>query len=67
MRPVEDVLSDLGIGLDLATLYGRYKAKVSLRALDGSSRGKLVLVTGITPTPHGEGKTVVSVGLGMGL
>ncbi|MDG6981385.1 MAG: formate--tetrahydrofolate ligase, partial [Nitrososphaerota archaeon] len=49
------------------TLYGRYKAKVSLRALDGSSRGKLVLVTGITPTPHGEGKTVVSVGLGMGL
>lgn len=66
MRPVEELLSELGIDRSLVTLYGRYKAKVSLRALGGASRGKLILVTGITPTPQGEGKTVVSIGLGMG-
>lgn len=68
MRPIEEVVSELGLDEDLATRYGRYKAKVSLRALTGwPTRGKLVLVTGMTPTPHGEGKTVVSIGLAMGL
>ncbi|HKT21165.1 MAG TPA: formate--tetrahydrofolate ligase, partial [Nitrososphaerales archaeon] len=68
MRPIEDVLADLGLEDGVATRYGRYKAKVSLSALGGSPRrGKLVLVTGMTPTPHGEGKTVVSIGLAMGL
>lgn len=66
MRPIEEVASGLGIERELVTLYGRYKAKISLRALGGAPRGRLVLVTGITPTPHGEGKTVVSIGLGMG-
>ena len=68
MRPIEEVVSELGLDEDLATRYGKYKAKISLRALTGRPpRGKLVLVTGITPTPHGEGKTVVSIGLAMGL
>jgi len=68
MRPIGDIVSELGLDDDLTTHYGRYKAKVSLRALTGRPpKGKLILVTGMTPTPHGEGKTVVSIGLAMGL
>ncbi len=68
MRPIEEVVAELGLDDGLTTHYGRYKAKVSLRALGGRpTRGKLILVTGMTPTPHGEGKTVVSIGLAMGL
>jgi formate--tetrahydrofolate ligase len=68
MRRVEEVVSELGLDDELATHYGKYKAKISLAALSGRPpRGKLILVTGITPTPHGEGKTVVSIGLAMGL
>jgi len=68
MRPIEEIVSELGLDDGLATHYGKYKAKISLSALDGRpSRGKLVLVTGMTPTSHGEGKTVVSIGLAMGL
>jgi len=61
------VAAELGIDEGLATFYGRYKAKISLKALGRPTRGKLVLVTGMTPTSHGEGKTVVSIGLSMGL
>ena len=68
MRPIAEIVSELGLDDDLATHYGKYKAKVSLLALDGRpSKGRLILVTGMTPTPHGEGKTVVSIGLAMGL
>ena len=68
MRPIEEIVSELGLDDDLATHYGKYKAKVSLAALKGRpAKGKLILVTGMTPTPHGEGKTVVSIGLAMGL
>jgi formate--tetrahydrofolate ligase len=68
MRPIEEIVSELGLDDSLATHYGKYKAKISLSALSGRpSRGKLILVTGITPTAHGEGKTVVSIGLSMGL
>ena len=68
MRRVEEVVSELGLDDELATRYGRYKAKISLHALRGRpNRGRLILVTGMTPTPHGEGKTVVSIGLAMGL
>ena len=68
MRPIEEIVSELGLDDGLATHYGRYKAKISLSALGGRpSRGKLILVTGMTPTAHGEGKTVVSIGLAMGL
>src|SRR5436190_4350012 len=66
LRPIADVAADLGLPTDLLDLYGRYKAKV--RAADLASepsahRGLYVLVTGITPTPLGEGKTTLSVGL----
>ena len=68
MRPIEEIVSELGVEDGLATNYGRYKAKISLSALGGRpSRGKLILVTGMTPTSHGEGKTVVSIGLVNGL
>jgi len=68
MRRIEEVVSELGLDDELATHYGKYKAKISLHALRGRpARGKLILVTGMTPTPHGEGKTVVSIGLAMGL
>jgi formate--tetrahydrofolate ligase len=68
MRSVEEVVSELGLDEELATRYGKYKAKISLHALRGRpTKGKLILVTGMTPTPHGEGKTVVSIGLAMGL
>ena len=68
MRRVEEVVSELGLDEELATRYGKYKAKISLHALRGRpTRGRLILVTGMTPTSHGEGKTVVSIGLAMGL
>jgi formate--tetrahydrofolate ligase len=68
MRPIEEIVSELGLDDSLTTHYGKYKAKISLSALGGRpSRGKLILVTGMTPTSHGEGKTVVSIGLSMGL
>ncbi len=71
MRPVADVARDLGVSQDHLTLYGKWKAKVSLQALQENPssrrRGKLVLVTAMTPTPQGEGKTVTSIGLSMGL
>ncbi len=70
-RPIVDVAADLGLRDDEIELYGRTKAKVTLA---GSSawrrerpRGKYVLVTAITPTPLGEGKTTTTVGLAQGL
>ena len=68
MRPIEEIVSEVGLDDGLVTHYGKNKAKVSLPAMGGRPlKGKLVLVTGMTPTPHGEGKTVVSIGLAMGL
>ena len=69
-RPIVEVAAKLGIHEDDLDLYGKYKAKVSprvLKGLDGKPDGKLVLVTAITPTPAGEGKTTTSVGLTDGL
>jgi formate--tetrahydrofolate ligase len=64
LRPVVEVASDLGLGEDELVLYGRYKAKVALTALERREpKGRLVLVAGITPTAAGEGKSTVSVGL----
>ena len=64
LRPIADVAAELGLADDEIELYGRYKAKISLRALDGRKpRGRLVLVTGINPTPAGEGKSTVTVGV----
>jgi formate--tetrahydrofolate ligase len=70
MLPIEDVAAKLGMAEEDLDHYGRYKAKVSLdvyRRLEGQPTGKLVLVTAITPTPAGEGKTTTSIGLADGL
>ncbi len=62
-RPITDVAADLGLSPDELDLYGRYKAKISLDVAERPVRGRLVLVTAISPTPAGEGKSTVSVGL----
>ena len=65
---IAPVASALGISPDHLSFYGRDKAKVSLDALKtGAKKGKLILVSAITPTPAGEGKTTVSIGLSQGL
>jgi len=67
-RPITEVAESLGIAPEHLELYGRDKAKVRLEALDKAPpRGKLILVSAITPTPAGEGKTTVSIGLAQGL
>ena len=64
LRPIRDVAVELGLQEDEFELYGRYKAKISVRALAArSQKGRLVLVTGINPTPAGEGKSTVTVGV----
>ena len=64
MRPIMDVAEDLGLSRDTIIPYGHYKAKIHLDAIrDDGRRGKMVVVTGITPTPAGEGKTTTTVGL----
>src|SRR5437773_4913526 len=68
MRPIADVAKDLGVDPTHLEPYGLYKAKVALKALNGRpSQGRLILVSAITPTPAGEGKTTCSVGLAQGL
>ena len=71
MRPIGEIAAE-ALGIEAAHLepYGHYKAKISLdyiKSLAGKPDGKLILVTAITPTPAGEGKTTTSVGLGDGL
>lgn len=66
MKPIVDVAKALGIDEEDLTLYGKYKAKVDahqLQHLKDKKDGKLILVTAISPTPAGEGKTTTSVGL----
>ena len=72
MQPITDVLAKIGVPDESAAfgLMGRYIAKVNLEYLEklkNKSDGKLILVTAITPTPAGEGKTTTSVGLNDGL
>ncbi len=66
MKPIIEIAQGLGIDDDDVELYGKYKAKLSeslFKKLESKENGKLVLVTAINPTPAGEGKTTVSVGL----
>lgn len=66
MLPIKEVADKLGIPEESLSLYGNYKAKINISKLDdleNTKRGKLILVTAITPTPAGEGKTTTSVGL----
>lgn len=68
LRPITDVAAEAGLAPDELLPYGRFKAKVTAEAAAARPpRGKLVLVTGISPTPAGEGKSTVLVGLGMAL
>lgn len=69
LRPIEEIAAQIGLSEEDLELYGRYKAKVSLDVLKKKEgeKGKLILVTAITPTPAGEGKTTVTVGLGQAL
>ncbi|MEG0797496.1 MAG: formate--tetrahydrofolate ligase [Acidaminococcaceae bacterium] len=70
MLTITEVAAKLGIGEEDIEMYGRYKAKLSMQLiqrLEKKSAGKLVLVTAITPTPAGEGKSTTTVGLAQGL
>ncbi|MDX5326007.1 MAG: formate--tetrahydrofolate ligase [Bacteroidota bacterium] len=69
IRPVGEIASSLNIPEDKLELYGRFKAKVDLSLIDEKKvkEGNLILVTAITPTPAGEGKTTTSIGLTDGL
>ncbi|MCK9304851.1 MAG: formate--tetrahydrofolate ligase [Bacteroidales bacterium] len=67
MKPVTEVAAQLGIQPDDLELYGKYKAKLPLKFIDRSKFGKLILVSAISPTPAGEGKTTVSIGLSQAL
>ncbi len=70
MYPIKDVAAKLNITEDDLEFYGKYKAKLSDELWDkikDREDGKLVLVTAINPTPAGEGKTTISVGLGQAL
>ena len=67
MRPISEIAEKLGLGPDVIIPYGHYKAKLPLSATRRNGhRGKMVVVTGITPTPAGEGKTTTTVGLVQG-
>jgi formate--tetrahydrofolate ligase len=68
LRPVAAIAAELGLADDEVELYGKYKAKLRLAALERRRpKGRLVLVTGINPTPAGEGKSTVTVGVAQAL
>jgi formate--tetrahydrofolate ligase len=69
IKPIVDIAAILGIPGDELELYGRYKAKIPLHFIDEekAKKARLILVTAITPTPSGEGKTTTSIGLAQAL
>ena len=69
MKPIYEIADAANVPRDYLEPYGKYKAKIDLSLLDDESRknGKLILVTAITPTPAGEGKTTTTIGLADGL
>jgi len=69
IRPIVEIAEELGINPDVLELYGKYKAKIPLSLIDEErvKNAKLILVTAITPTPAGEGKTTTSIGLAQAL
>ena len=66
-RHITDVAADIGLSADEIDHYGKYKAKIALDVSQRPPKGRLVLVTAISPTPAGEGKSTVSVGLAQAL
>ena len=70
MEPIQEIAKKVGLKEDDLELYGKYKAKISLEAinqLQNKEDGKLILVTAINPTPAGEGKTTTMIGLSQAL
>jgi len=68
MRPIADVAAEVGLGADEILPYGRTKAKIAPEAIaKRTPKGRLVLVTGINPTPAGEGKSTVTIGVSQAL
>ncbi len=69
LKPIADIAAKLNISFDDLELYGKYKAKLPLTLIDEEKikKAKLILVTAINPTPAGEGKTTVSIGLHEGM
>ena len=70
MEPIKNVAAKLGMSEDDIEMYGKYKAKISdeyMQSVKNNENGKLILVTAINPTPAGEGKTTVTVGLGQAM
>lgn len=66
MKPIVEIAEKLGLGEDDLELYGKYKAKINPNVTT-DKKGKVILVTAISPTPAGEGKTTTTVGLGQAL
>ena len=68
-KKITEIAKSANISEDYLELYGNYKAKVDLKIMDSINKpnGKLILVTAITPTPAGEGKTTTTIGLADGL
>ena len=67
LKPIQEIAAQLDLSMDELELYGKYKAKISdeyLNRIKDNKDGKLILVTAINPTPAGEGKTTITVGLG---
>ena len=71
LRPIPEIATELGIDPDLLIPYGHDKAKISLEALERprarTQPSRLILVSAITPTPAGEGKTTTTIGLGQAM
>lgn len=70
MKKITEIAAEIGIEQDELEPYGHYKAKLSdklLKRISSNSDGKLILVTAVNPTPAGEGKTTVSIGLGQSM
>lgn len=69
IKPIVEIAEKIGINPDELELYGKYKAKIPISLIDGEriKKAKLILVTAITPTPAGEGKTTTSIGLAQAL
>ncbi|HFI0703338.1 TPA: formate--tetrahydrofolate ligase [Streptococcus suis] len=66
LKPITEIVDKIGIGFDDLELYGKYKAKLSfdkINAVKENAPGKLILVTAINPTPAGEGKSTITIGL----
>ena len=70
MKPIIEIAKQIGLEEDDIEYYGKYKAKIKLEVLDklkDRPMGKFIDITAITPTPLGEGKTVMNIGLTQGL